>query len=84
MTLKAITDAYVTIRRTNNTIPDGTFKMAEYRAKRVAPMFKDALCFGKTKSGAPKHPAGFILLRNNERRHPSPTVSCKMIVIFVG
>lgn len=38
----------------------GTFPMAEYRAKKVAPMFKDALCFGRTKSGAPKHPAGFI------------------------
>lgn len=38
----------------------GTFPMAEYRAKVVVPMFPDALCFGRTKSGAPKHPAGFI------------------------
>lgn len=38
----------------------GTFKTAEYRAKKIAPKYPDALCFGRTKNGSPKHPAGFI------------------------
>lgn len=38
----------------------GTFKTAGYRAKVIAPEYPSALCFGKTKTGAPKHPAGFI------------------------
>lgn len=38
----------------------GTFKTAQYRAKIIIPQYPDALCFGRTKDGSPKHPAGFI------------------------
>lgn len=34
----------------------GSFKQAEYRAKKVIPRFKKALCFGKTAKGNPIHP----------------------------
>lgn len=34
----------------------GNFKQAEYRAKKIIPMFPKALCFGKTASGKPMHP----------------------------
>lgn len=38
----------------------GGFQTAAYRAKRIIPLFPEALCFGRTKAGDPKHPAGFI------------------------
>lgn len=34
----------------------GSFKQAEYRAKKIIPQFPDALCFGKTPKGHPIHP----------------------------
>jgi hypothetical protein len=34
----------------------GAFKQAEYRAKKIIPMFPRALCFGKSASGKPFHP----------------------------
>lgn len=34
----------------------GKFKVAEWRIKKVVPMFHGALCFGKTPDGRPFHP----------------------------
>jgi hypothetical protein len=34
----------------------GNFPMAQYRAKKVIPMFPKALCFGTNANGSPKHP----------------------------
>lgn len=34
----------------------GSFKQAEYRAKKIIQKFPDALCFGKTSAGKPMHP----------------------------
>lgn len=38
----------------------GDFPTSKYRAKVIIPKYPDALCFGRTKNGSPKHPAGFI------------------------
>jgi hypothetical protein len=34
----------------------GNFPMAEYRAKKVIPMFGQPMCFGRNANGSPKHP----------------------------
>lgn len=34
----------------------GSFKQADYRAKKIIKMFPNALCFGKTAKGKPIHP----------------------------
>lgn len=34
----------------------GSFKQAEYRAKKIIAQFPKALCFGKTAKGKPMHP----------------------------
>lgn len=38
----------------------GSFPMAAYRARKVAPMFPDAMCFGKNKNGTPMHPLALM------------------------
>jgi hypothetical protein len=34
----------------------GNFKQAQYRGKKMAQKYPEALCFGKNKNGSPKHP----------------------------
>ena len=38
----------------------GNFKQAEYRAKKIIPMFPGAKCFGKNKNGSPFHPLALM------------------------
>lgn len=38
----------------------GAFPMAAYRARKIAPMFPNALCFGKNKNGTPMHPLALM------------------------
>lgn len=38
----------------------GNFKQGIYRVKKVAPMFQNAKCFGKSKNGSPLHPLALM------------------------
>lgn len=38
----------------------GTFKQAEYRARKVIQLFPDGKCFGKNKNGSPWHPLAMM------------------------
>lgn len=38
----------------------GNFKGIEYRAKKMAELFPDAMCFGKNKNGSPWHPMAMM------------------------
>lgn len=54
----------------------GSFKQANYRIKKVADMFPDALCFGKTPNGKPLHPlAATVWMKSKFKIQPySPTL----------
>ena len=49
----------------------GSFKQADYRAKKMLTVFKDALCFGKTSRGNPIHPlAAAVWLKSKCKLQP--------------
>ncbi len=42
----------------------GSFPMAEYRARKIKPLFPGAMCFGKNKNGAPFHPRAMVYIKD--------------------